>query len=130
MRWSNGVRGGVDTMSTQEQLHSTDHFWYRLQPIGPYLDSHRGNRAFGRGDDAVFLSEDCGRTWPHRTEFPAARNITFSCILRNGNVLFATGSELYLGTDNLKTCERITVKAPDGSDYLPHAPQNLWVLRQ
>ncbi len=70
------------------------------------------------------LSEDNGRTWPHSFAFPDARNITFSCILGNGNVVFSTRSKLYLSTDNLRTCEQITVKDVDGMDYTPHTPRN------
>jgi len=70
------------------------------------------------------LSEDNGRTWPHSLAFPNAHNITFSCILKNGNVVFSTRSKLFLSTDNLKTCQPITVKNADGTDYLPHTPQN------
>jgi hypothetical protein len=103
---------------------STDHFWYRLQPPGPYIDSQRDNKAFGLTEDSVFLSEDNGRTWPHETAFPDAKNITFSSILKNGNVLFATRTRLYLSTDNLKTYKPITVKTADGADYLPHEPRN------
>jgi hypothetical protein len=44
--------------------------------------------------------------------------------LKNGNILFATGSKLYLSADNLKSCRQITVTAPDGSDYVPHTPHN------
>ncbi len=101
---------------------STDHFWYRLAPEGPYIDSQRKNKAFGFGDGKVFLSEDNAQTWPHSTAFPNADNITFSCILKNGNILFATRTKLYLSTDNLRTHRRIIVKDTDGSDYLPHAP--------
>jgi hypothetical protein len=104
-------------------FHSTDHFWYRLQPPGPYIDSQRDNKAFGFTEGTVFLSEDNGRTWPHKTAFPNARNITFSCILKNGNILFATRARLYLSTDNLQTCRQITVKDGD-ADYVPHKPQN------
>ena len=103
---------------------STDHFWYRPQPEGPYVDSQRDNKAFGFEKETIALSEDNGRTWPHRAAFPDAQNITFSCILKNGNVLFATGSKLYLSTEKLKTYQPITVKDADGADYLPHTPQN------
>jgi len=103
---------------------STDHFWYRLQPAGPYIDSQRDNKAFGFSDGAVFLSEDNARTWPHRLPFPNARDIAFSSILKKGNILFATETKLYLSTDNLKTCRQIPVKGVDGADYVPHAPQN------
>ncbi len=105
-------------------IAETEHFWYRLQPEGVYIDSQCDNKAFGYIDGRVMLSEDNGQTWPHSLEFPNAHNITFSCILRNGNVVFATRSKLYLSTDDLKTCEQITVKGLDGSDYLPHTPQN------
>jgi len=111
-------------MTPQRQFPSTDHFYYRLQPGGPYIDSQRDNKAFGYADGRIFLSEDNGLTWPHSTAFPNAHNITFSCILKNGNVLFSTRSKLYLSTDSLKTYEPVTVKDADGSDYVPHTPQN------
>jgi len=108
----------------QTQIAETDHFWYRLQPEGPYVDSQRDNKAFGYADGQVLLSEDNARTWPHRLAFPNAHNITFSCILGNGNVVFATRSKLYASTDNLRSCEQITVKDLDGTDYYPHTPQD------
>ena len=80
----------------QSDWPSTDHFWYRLQPAGPYVDSQRDNKAFGFSDDTVYLSEDNGRTWPHSMPFPNARNTTFSSILKNGNILFATDTRLYV----------------------------------
>ena len=103
---------------------ATDHFWYRPQPEGPYIDSQRNNKAFGFADGTIFLSEDNGDTWPYNIAFPNAANITFSCILKNGTILFGAGSKLYLSTDNLKTYEQIIVKDVDGSDYVPHTPQN------
>lgn len=103
---------------------ATDLFWYRLAPAGPYVDSQRGNKAFGFAEGTIFLSEDNGRTWPYSSPFPPSQQITFSYILKNGNILFATGAQLYLSTDNLKTYQPITVKQADGSDYLPHTPQN------
>jgi hypothetical protein len=103
---------------------SNAHFWYRLQPPGPYIDSQRGNLAFGREEKALTLSEDNGHTWPHRLAFPEAQRLTFSHILKNGNVLFATGARLYLSTDNLKTCKPITVKDAQGANYVPHTPKN------
>ena len=103
---------------------SNDHFWY-FQPSGtPYIDSQRGNKAFGFTDGTILLSEDNGCTWPHSATFPEANHITFSTILKNGNILFGTGSKLYLSTDDLKTYEPIIVKDMDGSDYVPHTPQN------
>jgi hypothetical protein len=103
---------------------STKHFWYRPQPPGPYIDSQRLNKAFGRTKGTIYLSEDNGHTWPHRLPFPDAHLITFSCILKNGNLLFATGSKLYLSTDNLKTYQQVIVKDANGRDYLPHTPKN------
>ena len=108
----------------QQQISSTDHFWYRLQSAGPYIDSQRDNNAFGYADETIFLSEDNGRTWPYSIAFPNAQHITFSCILKNGNIVFSTREELYLSTDNLNTVEPITVKDADGGDYLPHTPQD------
>jgi hypothetical protein len=103
---------------------STDHFWYR-QPSGvPYIDSQRNNKAFGFTDGTIFLSEDNCHNWPYNIAFPNAKNITFSHILKNGNIIFGAGSKLYLSTDNLKTYEQITLKNVDGSDYIPHTPQN------
>jgi len=120
-----GVRRlGAAPMAAPPDCPSTDHFWYRLAPPGPYMDSQRDNKAFGFADGTVFLSEDNGRTWPHRTAFPDADKLTFSCILKNGNVLFATGPSLYLSTDNLKTYQPVTVKDARGEDYVPHTPQN------
>jgi hypothetical protein len=106
------------------EFSSTDHFWYRLQPADPYIDSQRDNKAFGFVNGTIFLSEDNGRTWPHSIAFSNARNITFSCILKNGNILFATRSKLYINTNNLKTYRQITVKDANGADYIPHSPKN------
>jgi len=103
---------------------ATDQFWYRPQPAGPFIDSQRDNLAFGFSDGTVFLSEDNGHTWPHRIEFPDARHIVFSCILQNSNILFSALAKLYLSMDKLKTYRQITVQDTDGSDYLPHTPEN------
>ncbi|MBD3183109.1 hypothetical protein GF312_12515 [Candidatus Poribacteria bacterium] len=105
-------------------MFSTDHFWY-YQPSGiPYIDSQRDNRAFGFGDGKIFLSEDNSNTWPYSIPFPDADSITFSHILKNGNVIFGTGSNLYLSTDNLKSYKQVKLIDIDGSDYKPHKPQN------
>ncbi|WP_182865300.1 hypothetical protein [Stieleria mannarensis] len=111
--------------AASRSVASTDHFWYRLAPDGPYIDSQRGHRAFGFDDTAIYLSLDNGETWSHRFEFPDANRITFSCILNNGNILFATRTKLYLSTDNLRSCEQIIVKDRQGNDYLPHTPLDL-----
>ena len=121
---SGAVGRGADSIVPPADFPSTDHFWYRPQPEGPFIDSQRDNKAFGYAEGKVFLSEDNGRTWPHSIAFPDARHIVFSCILKNGNVLFSALAKLYLSTDNLKTYRQITVKNADGSDYLPHTPQN------
>ncbi len=114
----------ADSNASPSKIASTEHFWYRLQPEGPYIDSQRDNKAFGFGDGKVFLSEDNGHTWPHSAAFTDAENITFSCIFKNGNILFATGSKIFLSTDNLKTYKQITVTNADGSDFIPHTPKN------
>ena len=123
--WMPGARGwAADAAAPPPRSGETDHFWYRAQPEGVFVDSQRDNKAFGLADGKILLSEDNGRTWPHGCEFPAARHIVFSCILKNGNVLFSALAKLYLSTDNLKTFRQITVKHADGTDYLPHAPQD------
>src|SRR5205807_1737122 len=67
-------------------IRETEHFWFRGAPEGPYIDSQSDNKAFGFGDGKVFLSEDNAQSWAHRAEFPEAENITFSCLLKNGNI--------------------------------------------
>ncbi len=124
MLFSGAVGRSADPVAAGPIAGETDHFWYRAQPAGIYIDSQRGNKAFAYADGKIFLSEDNGHTWPHSAAFPAARLIDFSHILNNGNILFATGAKLYLSTDNLKTYRQITVKAKDGSDYIPHTPKN------
>lgn len=115
---------GAESGEALPDVAATDHFWYRPQPEGLFVDSQRDNKAFGFADGKVLLSEDNGRTWPHRIAFPDARDIVFSCILQNGNVLFSALAKLYLSTDNLQSYRPVTVKNADGTDYLPHAPQN------
>lgn len=102
----------------------TEHFWYRAQPTSKYIDSQRGKMAFAHGGGEIFLSTDNGHGWQHSAKFAESSKITFSHIFKNGNVLFATGSKLYLSTDKLKSYREITVKAGDGSDYIPHTPAN------
>jgi hypothetical protein len=114
----------ADPIAARAEAPSTPHFWYRPQPAGPYIDSQRNNRAFGYAGESILLSEDNGRTWPHKIAFPDAKHITFSFIFKNGNILFSTGEKLFLSTDNLKTYRQITVKNADGADYLPHTPKN------
>lgn len=102
----------------------TDHFWYRLAPPGPYIDSQRDHQAFGFDADKIYLSEDNAKTWKPGLAFPDAENITFSCFLKNGNILFATQAKLFLSADRLKSFREITVKDSDGRDYIPHTPKN------
>jgi hypothetical protein len=111
-------------MDTGQQTGETEHFWYRVQPPGPYIASQRDHRAFGHTDAEVLLSEDNGHTWPHRIAFADARNVTFSCLLKNGNILFGTRASLYLSTDSLRTVEPVMVKDASGADYIPHRPLN------
>jgi hypothetical protein len=118
------VGRGANAIVLSGDFPSTDHFWYRPQPAGPFVDSQRDNKAFGYEDGKVLLSEDNGRTWPHSAAFPDARHIVFSTILKNGNILFSALAKLYLSTDNLKTYREITVKNADGSDYVAHTPKN------
>lgn len=106
----------------EEGVSETPHFWYRLAPEGPYIDSQRDNKAFGFGQGKVYLSEDNGQTWSHDAIFRDADKITFSCILGNGNILFATRTSLFLSTDNLSSYKEIVVEDTDGSDYRPHQP--------
>ncbi len=110
--------------AARSDIRETEHFLYRGAPEGPYIDSQRGNKAFGFGGEKIFLSEDNAKTWAHSADFPHADAITFSVILKNGNILFATTTHLFLSTDNLKTHREIVVKRRDGSDYLPHKPVN------
>ncbi len=105
-------------------IRETEHFWYRLQPEGIYIDSQRENLAFAYRPGEVLLSEDNGETWPHTLDFPHAEDITFSCILRDANVVFATAATLYVSTDRLESCREVMVKDLDGSDYIPHTPTN------
>src|SRR6188768_568851 len=94
--------GAVRLAAAPSEIASTEHFWYRLAPEGPYIDSQRDNKAFGFGDGKIYLSEDNAKTWAHTGEFADAKDITLSVILKNGNVLFATQNKLFLSTDNLK----------------------------
>jgi hypothetical protein len=105
-------------------IRETKDFWFRLAPEGPYIDSQRDNRAFGFGDGKIFLSEDNAKSWLHSATFPDADNITFTCLLKNGNILFATREKLFLSTDNLKTHREIVVTRRDDSEYRPHIPKN------
>ena len=119
------VNAGVFSLrAAGAAIRETEHFWFRGAPEGPYIDSQRDHKAFGFGDGKVFLSEDNGQSWAHRAAFPDAANITFSCLLKNGNILFATREKLFVSTDNLKTHREIVIKNRDGNDYRPHAAKN------
>lgn len=115
---------GLSSSLAFRAIRETDHFWCRLSVDGPYIDSQRDHKAFAFDDGKIYLSEDNGQSWAHSSPFSDSANITFSCILKNGNVLFATRQKLYLSTDNLKTHEEIFVKRRDGSDYIPHTPKD------
>ena len=115
---------GATAVAEDSEFPSTGHFWYRRQPGKIFVDSQRENKSFGFADGKIFLSEDNSHTWPHETAFLDAKHIVFSCILKNGNILFSALAKLYLSTDNLKTYRQIIVKGSDGSDYIPHTPVN------
>ena len=53
---------GAGMLPGRRVLHAADsavrgneHFWFRLAPEGPYIDSQRDNKAFGFGDGKIFL---------------------------------------------------------------------------
>src|SRR5882762_9364282 len=71
---------GISRVHGAVNAGENDHFWCRLAPEGPYIDSQRDHKAFGFGDGKIFLSEDNGRTWPYSAVFPEAENITFSIL--------------------------------------------------
>lgn len=102
----------------------TDHFFYRLSPRFPYIEFQRGSQAFAYQPGKILYSEDNGKSWPHQADFADAANISFGCILENGNILFATRAKLFLSTDKLASIREITVKNSDGSEYIPHMPVN------
>lgn len=114
------------TLSAQDTREGeNEHFWYKLAPAdGPYIDTQRGDKAFGFEEGKILLSEDNGKTWPHSADFEEAEKIVFSCILGNGNIVFATMHRIFVSTDNLKTYRERIVKDTDGSDYIPHTPVN------
>ena len=116
--------GSMKSTAALTGIGETEHFWYRLGPEDLYIDSQRDNKAIAFGKGKVHLSEDNGRTWPHSVEVAGAEHLLWSCLLKNGNILFATRTELFLSTDNLKSFRPVIVKARDGSDYLPHKPVN------
>src|SRR5438093_3342297 len=91
------VQPGVWSLRAADAaIRETKDFWFRLAPEGPYIDSQRDNKAFGFGDGQIFLSEDNAKSWAHSAPFPEAAHITFSCLLKNGSVLFATREKLFL----------------------------------
>ena len=101
-----------------------DHFWYRLAPRGPTSIRSATTRLWGLAAAECFYLMTTDRSWAHSTAFPDAENITFTCILKNGNILFATREKLFLSADNLKSYRQIIVKDREGRDYPPHSPQN------
>lgn len=119
------IMSGHLGFAAPDSVGENDHFWYRLAPVnGPYIDSQRDNKAFGIGDGKIFLSEDNAESWSRSIDFADASNITFSCILENGNLVFATRAKIYLSTDNLKTFRELVVIDKDGGEYRPHTPRD------
>ena len=103
----------------------TEHFYYKRAPKdGPWIDTQRGSRAFGFRGSKIFLSEDNARTWSKNAEFADAENIEFSAFLGNGNLVFATKSELFLSSDNLDSVEKIAVRGLDGNEFRPEPPRD------
>ena len=118
----------ISTNNTQNDrpaaYNSTRHFLYRKPPNTPYVDSQNKNKSFGFTENEILLSIDNSNSWKYRNTFSEADKITFSHIFDNGNILFATQEKLFLSKNNLKSFKEITVKDIDGTDYLPHTPQN------
>ncbi len=113
----------LDLAFAEEQSQGeTDHFYYRIASNNPYIDSQHGPLAFGYDDAHVYLSEDSSNTWPHKLAFKDAANITFSQVLGDSSLLFATRTRLFRSDDKLKSIHQVTVQHPDGSAYLPHKP--------
>lgn len=110
------------TPFTAERAGETEHFYWRLSPLSPYIDSQRGDLAFGYDQGHILTSDDCARTWGHQMRFPDTGRITFSQILGNGNILFATANSLYLTDTALSFLRHVTVQDQAGDDYLPHTP--------
>src|SRR5262249_42192411 len=100
---------GLKIRAADAAIRETKDFWFHLAPEGPYIDCQRDSKAFGFGDGKIFLSEDNAKSWAHSASFPEAENITFSCLLKNGNILFATREKLFLSTGNLRTHREIVV---------------------
>lgn len=115
---------GISNLQAASATRETGHFWCRLAPEGPYIDSQRDQRAFGFGDGRIYLSDDNARTWACSSAFPQCDEITFSCLLNNGNVVFATRQQLFLSTDNLKSWRPIVVKDHHGQEFRPHSPRD------
>ena len=115
---------GSSMLGANQDHGETEFFKYQLAPKFPYIESQRNHQAFAYSPGKIMFSEDNGVTWPHVATFSDALKITFSCILGNGNILFATFNQLFLSTDKLQSFREITVKNADGTDYLPHKPTN------
>ena len=117
-------KGGIFNIMKKEDFPSTKDFWYRRVADGPFIDTQLENLALGFTDNQIMLSHDNCHTWSDQLGFWDAKNITFSHIFKNGNLLIGTRNRLYLSTDSLKTIKEIAVKNPDGSDYLPHVSKD------
>ena len=46
MLLAGGVGRSADPLAAGPIAGETDHFWYRAQPAGMYIDAQRGNKAF------------------------------------------------------------------------------------
>ncbi|HBJ87723.1 MAG TPA: hypothetical protein DDZ88_28480 [Verrucomicrobiales bacterium] len=103
------------------QVGETEHFLYRLAPAGgPWIDTQRGNRAFGFSAGKIHLSEDNAQTWKHEADFADAEDIQFSSLLGNGRVVFATQRRIFTGNEDLTGIQEVTVLDHHGEEYRPH----------
>jgi len=103
------------------EVGETDHFFYRLAPAeGPWIDTQRGDRAFGYREGKIFLSEDNANTWAHEADFTDAENIQFSAFLQNGRIVFGTQRHLYSANEDLSGIREIPVLDREGNPYPPH----------
>lgn len=103
------------------QKGETEHFhWHIASADGPWIDTQRGDRAFGCKAGKLFLSEDNAKSWAHEADFVDAESIQFSSLLENGQVVFATQRRIFVGDDDLSDIRELTVQKQDGSEYRPH----------
>ena len=100
----------------------TEYFYWSIASAdGPWIDTQRGDRAFGYKAGKLFLSEDNAKSWAHEADFADAESIQFSSLLENGRVVFATERRIFVGNDDLSDIRELTVRKQDGGEYRPHS---------